>query len=198
MEKGTHTFQVKATDENGSGATTSPNWPSGKHRPSMKRGGLIRSMRSLLAVSYCPSLSCSLKNPSRIQTQILPDRSWRLLSKPFAPCLLKVRLQNLFNRRKAIQNEFKKNTPVALISPMEFTSADEQLVRKAVKIKRAICLIRTSTYWHWHRNWACRVPHYPGKWKPYSDRLLWSSLKTSKCNMPATCWKTPQWLSRKW
>ncbi|MBF4211993.1 hypothetical protein EI533_30475, partial [Pseudomonas donghuensis] len=56
------------------------------------------------------------------------------LSKPFAPCLLKVRLQNLFNRRKAIQNELKRNTPVALISPMEFTSADEQLVRKAVKI----------------------------------------------------------------
>ena len=76
---------------------------------------------------------------------------------------------------------------MALISPMEFTSADEQLVRKAVKITESHLSDPTSTYWHWHRNWACRVPHYPGKMKASFGQTPLEFIKDIKmqhaCNM---------------
>ncbi|EHH00773.1 two-component regulator propeller domain-containing protein [Paraprevotella clara] len=135
MEKGTHTFQVKATDENGQWSNHITELTIRKAPAfyetwwaytlyALAIGGILLPIVILLTARTHPGYK--LKS-----YQTGADG---YLSKPFAPCLLKVRLQNLFNRRKAIQNELKRNTPVALISPMEFTSADEQLVRKAVKI----------------------------------------------------------------
>ena len=56
------------------------------------------------------------------------------VSKPFEPDVLKVRLKNLLNRRKQIQANFKNNPSIGMISKIDFTSLDEQLIEKAIKV----------------------------------------------------------------
>jgi signal transduction histidine kinase/DNA-binding response OmpR family regulator/ligand-binding sensor domain-containing protein len=55
------------------------------------------------------------------------------IPKPFEPRVLKVRLENLLNKRKKIQAEFKNNPKSGLISNTGFTSMDERLIEKALK-----------------------------------------------------------------
>lgn len=56
------------------------------------------------------------------------------VSKPFEPDVLKVRLKNLLNKRKQIQANFKNNPSIGMISKIDFTSLDEQLIEKAIKV----------------------------------------------------------------
>lgn len=56
------------------------------------------------------------------------------VSKPFEPNVLKVRLRNLLKKRKQIQADFKSNPSAGMISKIDFTSLDEQLIEKAIKI----------------------------------------------------------------
>lgn len=56
------------------------------------------------------------------------------VSKPFEPDVLKVRLKNLLNKRKQIQANSKNNPSIGMISKIDFTSLDEQLIEKAIKV----------------------------------------------------------------
>lgn len=55
------------------------------------------------------------------------------IPKPFEPGALKARLENLLNKRKRMQTEFKNNLMTGLISNIGFTSMDEQLIEKGLK-----------------------------------------------------------------
>jgi len=56
------------------------------------------------------------------------------VSKPFEPNVLKVHLKNLLKKRKQIQANFKSNPSIGMISKIDFTSLDEQLIEKAIKV----------------------------------------------------------------
>lgn len=56
------------------------------------------------------------------------------VSKPFEPNILKVRLKNLLKKRKQIQADFKTNPSAGMISKIDFTSQDELLIEKAIKV----------------------------------------------------------------
>ncbi len=56
------------------------------------------------------------------------------MPKPFEIKVLKARLENLLFQRKKRQSEFKDNPQAAFISNLGFTSLDEQLIEKALKI----------------------------------------------------------------
>jgi len=56
------------------------------------------------------------------------------IPKPFEPKVLKVRLASLLKQRRKIQTEFKNNPKAGLILHTGFTSLDEQLIEKALKI----------------------------------------------------------------
>lgn len=56
------------------------------------------------------------------------------VSKPFEPNILKVRLRNLIKKRKQIQADFKANPSAGMISKIDFTSLDEQLIEKAIEV----------------------------------------------------------------
>jgi YesN/AraC family two-component response regulator len=55
------------------------------------------------------------------------------IPKPFEPGILKVRLENLLNKQKRMQTEFRNNPVTGLISNIGFTSMDEQVIGKALK-----------------------------------------------------------------
>lgn len=54
------------------------------------------------------------------------------VSKPFEPNVLKVRLRNLLKKKRQIQTAFRANPSVGMISKIDFTSIDEQLIEKAI------------------------------------------------------------------
>jgi len=56
------------------------------------------------------------------------------IPKPFEPRVLRVRVQTLLEKQKRSRAEFKNNFKSDLISPTEFTSLDQQLIVKAVKV----------------------------------------------------------------
>ena len=100
--------------------------------PEMDGMELCRLIKSNIATSHI--IVVLLTAQSNIENEITSYEVGAddYVSKPFEPNVLKVRLRNLLKKKRQIQTAFRANPSVGMISKIDFTSIDEQLIEKAI------------------------------------------------------------------
>lgn len=102
--------------------------------PEMDGMELCRHIKNDIATSHIivVLLTAQISTENEIASYELGADDY--VSKPFEPNVLKVHLKNLLKKRKQIQANFKSNPSIGMISKIDFTSLDEQLIEKAIKV----------------------------------------------------------------
>ena len=102
--------------------------------PEMDGLELCRTIKSDVATSHIIVVLLTARISTENQISSYEVGADDYIPKPFEPKVLKVRLASLLKQRRKIQTEFKNNPKAGLILHTGFTSLDEQLIEKALKI----------------------------------------------------------------
>lgn len=102
--------------------------------PEMDGLELCRHIKHDINTSHIIVILLTAQNNAESQIDSYETGADDYMPKPFQLSVLKARIQNLLNKRKEIQEQFKHNPHLDLIAHSAFTSLDEQLIEKAFKI----------------------------------------------------------------
>lgn len=102
--------------------------------PEMDGLELCRTIKSDVATSHIIVVLLTARISTENQISSYEVGADDYIPKPFEPKVLKVRLASLLKQRRKIQTELKNNPKAGLILHTGFTSLDEQLIEKALKI----------------------------------------------------------------